>query len=283
MPEMISMSSPDIDDKDVEAVVEVLRSGRLSLGPKTEAFEEAIAQYIGVRHAVAVSSGTAALHLIVRALGLAPGDEVLVPSFTFAASINVLLYENVIPVFCDIEDITYNVDPSRLEERITSKTRAILAVDVFGHPAEWGSISSIAAKHNLRVIDDSCEALGAEYAGHKIGQFGDAAAFAFYPNKQITTGEGGVLVTNNSEIALTARSLRNQGRGEMGSWLEHERLDSRRGDCSPQPDDEDIGRRVEERPLAEPQRFKNRRSPHRYSGQRMIQNGHSRLLRNRGT
>lgn len=221
---MISMSAPDIDDQDIAAVVEVLRSGRLSLGPKIEAFEEAISQYIGVRHAVAVSSGTAALHLIVKALGLGPGDEVLVPSFTFAASINVLLYENVKPVFCDIEDSTYNLDPSKLEERITSRTKAILAVDVFGHPAEWESISSMAAKHNLRVIDDSCEALGAEYAGRKVGQFGDAAAFAFYPNKQITTGEGGVLVTNNFEIARLARSLRNQGRGEMGSWLEHERL-----------------------------------------------------------
>jgi perosamine synthetase len=224
MRETISMSSPDINEQDIESVVEVLRSGRLSLGPKTEAFEEAIAHYVGIRHAVAVSSGTAALHLIVKALGLGPGDEVLVPSFTFAASINVLLHDNVIPVFCDIEDITYNVDPSRLEERITSRTKAILAVDVFGHPAEWGSICSIAAKHNLRLIDDSCEALGAEYAGRKLGQFGDAAAFAFYANKQITTGEGGVLVTNDPEIAAIARSLRNQGRAEMGSWLEHERL-----------------------------------------------------------
>jgi len=224
MRETISMSSPDINENDIEAVVEVLRSGRLSLGQKTEAFEEAIARYIGVRHAVAVSSGTAALHLIVRALGLGSGDEVLVPSFTFAASINVLLYENAVPVFCDIEDITYNLDPSRLEERITSRTKAILAVDVFGHPADWESICSIAARHNLRLIDDSCEALGAEYRGRKVGQFGDAAAFAFYPNKQITTGEGGVLVTNDPEIAAMARSLRNQGRGEMGSWLEHERL-----------------------------------------------------------
>jgi dTDP-4-amino-4,6-dideoxygalactose transaminase len=224
MIERIQMSAPDIDELDIEAVVAVLRSGRLSLGPKIEAFEEAISQYIGVRDAVAVSSGTAALHLIVKALGLGRGDEVLVPSFTFAASINVLLYEGATPVFCDIEDVTYNLDPSRLEERITSRTKAVLAVDVFGHPAEWESISSIAAKYNLRVIDDSCEALGAEYAGRKVGQFGDAAAFAFYPNKQITTGEGGVIVTNDPEIARIARSLRNQGRGEMGSWLEHERL-----------------------------------------------------------
>lgn len=224
MIERIRMSAPDIDEQDIEAVVAVLRSGRLSLGPKIEAFEEAISQYIGVRHAVAVSSGTAALHSIVKALGLGRGDEVLVPSFTFAASINVLLYEGVTPVFCDIEDVTYNLDPARLEQRITSRTKAVLAVDVFGHPAEWESISSVAAKYNLRVIDDSCEALGAEYAGRKVGQFGDAAAFAFYPNKQITTGEGGVIVTDDPEIARIARSLRNQGRGEMGSWLEHDRL-----------------------------------------------------------
>ena len=224
MRELISMSAPDVDDEDIAAVVRVLRSGRLSLGPQTEAFEEAVARYVGVRHAVAVSSGTAALHLIVKALGLGPGDEVLVPSFTFAASINVLLYENVTPVFCDIENVTYNLDPSRLEERITARTKAILVVDVFGHPAEWEALSSVATRHNLRIIDDSCEALGSEYAGRKVGQFGDAAAFAFYPNKQITTGEGGVLVTNDPEIARIARSLRNQGRGEMGSWLEHERL-----------------------------------------------------------
>jgi perosamine synthetase len=224
MREMISMSAPDIDDVDIAAVVEVLRSGRLSLGPKIEAFEEAISQYIGVRHAVAVSSGTAALHLIVKALGLGPGDEVLVPSFTFAASINALLYEGVMPVFCDIEDTTYNLDPMGLEKSITPKTKAVLAVDVFGHPVDWEAVTRIAAKHHLRVIDDSCEALGAEYAGRKVGQFGDAAAFAFYPNKQITTGEGGAIVTNDSEIARIARSLRNQGRGEMGSWLEHERL-----------------------------------------------------------
>jgi perosamine synthetase len=224
MIERVRMSAPDIDDLDIEAVVQVLRSGRLSLGPKMEAFEEAISKYTGVRHAVAVSSGTAALHLIVKTLGLGRGDEVLVPSFTFAASINVLLYENITPVFCDIELATYNIDPSDLEKRITPRTKAILAVDVFGHPAEWETITRIAAKHHLRVIDDSCEALGAEYAGCKVGQFGDASAFAFYANKQITTGEGGVLVTNDSEIARIARSLRNQGRGEMGSWLEHERL-----------------------------------------------------------
>jgi perosamine synthetase len=224
MREMIPMSAPDIDDLDIAAVVEVLRSGRLSLGPKIEAFEEAIGHYVGVRHAVAVNSGTAALHLIVKALGLGPGDEVLVPSFTFAASVNVLLYEGIIPVFCDIESTTYNLDTTGLEKRITPKTKAIMAVDIFGHPVDWEAVNRIAEKHDLRVIDDSCEALGAEYDDRKLGQFGDAAAFAFYANKQITTGEGGILVTNDPEIARIARSLRNQGRGEMGSWLEHERL-----------------------------------------------------------
>ena len=224
MIERIPMSSPEIDEGDLAAVAEVLRSGRLSLGPKTEEFERELCKYLGVHHAVAVSSGTAALHLIVKALGLGPGDEVLVPSFTFAASVNVLIYEGVTPVFCDIEPVTYNLDPVDLEKRITSRTKAIMVVDVFGHPADWEAINQIATKFSLEVIDDSCEALGAEYDGRKLGQFGSAAAFAFYANKQITTGEGGALVTNNPEIAASARSMRNQGRGEMGSWLEHERL-----------------------------------------------------------
>lgn len=224
MNERIPMSAPDLDDQDIAAIVEVLRSGRLSLGPKIEAFEKAISGYVGVEHAVAVSSGTAALHLIVRAMGFGPGDEVLVPSFTFAASVNVLLYEGITPVFCDIENETYNIDPLELEKQITPRTKAILAVDVFGHPVDWEMITGVAEQYHLKVIDDSCEALGAEYDGRKVGQFGDAAAFAFYANKQITTGEGGVLVTNNPEIARIARSLRNQGRSEMGSWLEHERL-----------------------------------------------------------
>jgi perosamine synthetase len=218
------MSAPDLDDSDIQAVLSVLRSGRLSLGPATEAFEDAIASYVGVRHAVAVSSGTASLHLIVRALGIGEGDEVLVPSFTFAASVNVLLYERAIPVFVDIEAETYNLDPDDLRSKITPRTKAILAVDVFGHPCEWDAILALAREYGLKVIDDSCEALGAEYGGRKLGQFGDAAAFAFYPNKQITTGEGGMIVTDDDEIARLCRSMRNQGRGQMGAWLEHERL-----------------------------------------------------------
>jgi perosamine synthetase len=224
MKALIPMSAPDIDESDIQAVVSVLRSGRLSLGPATDALEAALAGYVGVRHAVAVSSGTAALHLIVRALDIGEGDEVLVPSFTFAASVNALLYERAIPVFVDVEPETYNLDPDDLRRRITPRTRAILAVDVFGHPCEWDTVLALAREHGLKVIDDSCEALGAEYRGRKIGQFGDAAAFAFYPNKQITTGEGGIIVTDDDEIARLCRSLRNQGRGHMGAWLEHERL-----------------------------------------------------------
>ena len=224
MSEMIPMASADLNESDIQAVLEVLRSGRLALGPKLEEFEHLMAEYIGVRHAVAVSSGTAALHLIVRALGIGKGDEVLVPAFTFAASVNAFLYEGAAPVFVDIEPGSYNLNPEDLERKVSARTRAIMAVDVFGHPAEWDDILWIAGKHGLKVIDDSCEALGAEYKGRKIGQLGDAAAFAFYPNKQITTGEGGIVVTDDDGIARLCRSLRNQGRGEMGAWLEHEQL-----------------------------------------------------------
>ena len=224
MTDGIPMSAPDITEEDVRAVADVVRSGRLALGPKTEEFERRIADYVGGRHAVAVSSGTTALHLLVRALGIGPGDEVVVPSFTFAASVNVVLYERAAPVFVDIEPDTYNLDPDDVERKITPRTKAIIAVDVFGHAAEWDAILKVAEKHGLRVIDDACEALGGEYRGKKLGQFGDAATFAFYPNKQMTTGEGGVIVTDSPELASLCRSLRNQGRGEMGSWLEHERL-----------------------------------------------------------
>jgi perosamine synthetase len=218
------MSSPDLDERDIEAVLEVVRSGRLALGPKADQFEEVVADYAGVRHAVAVSSGTAALHLIVKGLGIGPGDEVLVPSFTFAASVNAILFERATPVFVDIEPDTLNLAPADVEAKISSRTRAIMAVDVFGHPADYDALEPIAKRHGLALIDDSCEALGAEYRGRRVGSFGRAATFAFYPNKQITTGEGGMLVSDDGELARLARSLRNQGRGEMGAWLEHERL-----------------------------------------------------------
>lgn len=220
----IAMSAPEVDESDVRAVQEVVRSGRLALGPRLEQFERAMAGYVGVRHAVAVGSGTAALHLIVRALGLGPGDQVLVPSFTFAASVNAILYEGAEPVFVDLDPDTCNLDVADLEARITPRTRAIMAVDVFGHPADWEALERIAARHGLALVDDCCEALGAEYRGRKIGTFGAAGAFAFYPNKQMTTGEGGMVVTDDARLADLCRSCANQGRSAMGAWLQHDRL-----------------------------------------------------------
>lgn len=217
----IQLASADLDESDIAAVVDVLRSGRLALGPVTGRFERAMADYVGTTHAVAVSSGTAALHLSLRALGIGPGDEVLVPSFTFAASVNAILFTGATPVFVDIEPDTYNMDPARAQDRISPRTRAILAVDVFGHPAEWDPLRGLATEQGLHLVDDSCEALGASYRGRRIGVCADASTFAFYPNKQVTTGEGGMVVTDHAEIAEAARSLRNQGRRAMGEWLEH--------------------------------------------------------------
>jgi len=220
--EPIPMSSPDLDASDEAAVLEALRSGILGLGPRAEEFEGLLADVAGVRHAVTVSSGTAGLHLIVDALGIGPGDEVLVPSFTFAASANAPIYQGATPVFVDIEPDTFNLDPDELAARRTDRTRAVMAVDVFGHPADWERV--LAASDGLPVIDDCCEAIGATYRGTPLGSFGVAGCFAFYPNKQMTTGEGGAIVTDDDELANLFRSLRNQGRGRMGSWLHHERL-----------------------------------------------------------
>ena len=224
MTRRIGMSAPDIDERDVQAVAEVVRSGRLALGPRCLDFEAAVAQRVDRRHAIAVSSGTAALHMAVRALEWGPGDEVLVPSFTFAASANAVLFEGVQPVFVDIEADTFNIDPEQIEAAVTPRTKGIVVVDVFGHPAEWQAIERIAAKHDLQIIDDCCEALGATYGNRPVGSFGRFASFGFYPNKQITTGEGGMLLTDDDALAEVARSLRNQGRNAMGAWLTHERL-----------------------------------------------------------
>ena len=220
----IDMASADLAPEDFAAVHEVLKSGRLALGPKTVAFEEAMAERVEVQHAVAVSSGTAGLHLIVRALGLGPGDEVLVPSFTFAASVNAILFEGATPVFVDIEDRTFNLSVADARAKITPRTRAVMVVDAFGHPADWDGLEELANEHGLALIDDCCEALGSQHRGRPIGSLGDAGCFAFYPNKQITTGEGGMIVTDRDDIAELARSLRNQGRGRMGAWLVHENL-----------------------------------------------------------
>jgi len=220
----IPLSAPDISEADIAAVSAVLRTSRLSLGPQMEEFEQSIARYSGTSNAIAVNSGTSALHLCVRALGISEGDEVIVPSFAFIAVANVLLYERAVPVFIDIDPQTLNLDPSRIEEAITPRTRAIIVVHTFGCPAALDEILEIARRHQLFVIEDACEALGAQFDGRKVGSFGDAGVFGFYPNKQITAGEGGMIVTDNSNLAVLARKLRNQGRTESGDWRQHEEL-----------------------------------------------------------
>jgi dTDP-4-amino-4,6-dideoxygalactose transaminase len=222
MTDPIRMSAPDLDESDEAAVLGVLRSGVLSLGSFAEEFERLAAERAGTRHAVAVSSGTAGLHMIVKALGIEAGSEVLVPSFTFAASLNAFLYEGATPVFVDIESNTYNLDPEELSARRSPRTTAAMVVDVFGHPADWAAIELAAS--DLMLIDDCCEAIGASYADRPVGSFGVAGCFAFYPNKQITTGEGGMVVTDDAGLARMIRSLRNQGRGDTGPWLKHERV-----------------------------------------------------------
>jgi perosamine synthetase len=217
----IPLSAPDIQEAEIEAVTAVLRTPHLSLGPKLVEFERSITEYIGCGHAIAVSSGTAGLHLCVRALGIGPGDEVVVPSFTFIAAANAVRYENAIPVFVDIEPETLNLDVGRLEAAITPRTKAILAVHTFGCPANLDNILEIARRHRLFVIEDACEAIGAEFAGRKVGAHGDAGVFAFYPNKQITTGEGGAVVCADPQLAARVRALRNQGRGDSDDWFQH--------------------------------------------------------------
>jgi perosamine synthetase len=220
----VPLSFQWIDTSDESAVLDVLRSDHLSLGPRLSEFEEGVAHVAAVAHGIAVNSGTSALHLIVRSLGLSEGDEVITTPFSFIASANCLLFERVKPVFVDIRPDTYNIDSTRIAAAITSRTRAILAVDAFGQPAELDAIQEIARQHSLQLIEDSCESLGSEWKGRRCGSWGAAGAFAFYPNKQITTGEGGCVVTQSDGIAALCRSMRNQGRGATGEWLDHERL-----------------------------------------------------------
>ena len=220
----IPLSQPDLTWVERKAVLDVMESTFLSLGPKLPEFERAMAQYVGVKHAVAVNSGTSALHLIVRALGIGQGDEVITTPFSFIASANCILMEGARPVFVDIDPESYNIDPAKIEAAITSRTKAILGVDVFGRCAEWDRIEAIAKRRGLLVIEDSCEAIGAEAFGRKAGTFGEAGCFAFYPNKQMTTGEGGMILTDRDDLAALCKSMRNQGRDEGQAWLEHARL-----------------------------------------------------------
>jgi len=220
----IPLARPTVTDTDCASVLDVLSGSTLALGPWTTRFERSLADYVGVRHAVAINSGTSALHLIVRALGIGEGDEVITTPFSFIASSNCILYERARPVFVDIDENTLCIDPNQIEAAITPNTKAILAVDVFGHPADWPALEQIAHRHGLVLIDDSAEALGSELEGRRCGAFGVAGVFGFYPNKQITTGEGGVMLTNDSHIAVLGRSMTNQGRGEENDWLKHVRL-----------------------------------------------------------
>ncbi len=220
----IHLSRPDITEKEIQAACAVLRSPDLALGPKVTEFEQAFAEYIGRRRAVTVNSGTSGLFLCLSALGIGPGDEVITTPFTFISSATSIMMTGAKPVFVDIDPVSLNLDPANLEPAITDKTKAILAVEIFGNPVGLDSICAIAAKHNLAVIEDSCEALGSSLNGKKVGTFGTVSVFGFYPNKQITTGEGGIILTDDGSLADMCVSLRNQGRGKGGGWLAHERL-----------------------------------------------------------
>jgi perosamine synthetase len=238
----VPLSCPDISQREIDYVNRVLTTNVLSIGPVQREFEEKFAAYVGTRYAVAVSSGTAALHLCVRALGIGSQDEVLTTSFSFVASANCLRYEGALPLFVDIDSETLNIDPevirefirrhcefdrnsaSLIDKRTGRRVKAILPVHVFGLPCDMNAILEIAHEYGMYIIEDACEAIGAEYRGWRVGGFGEVAAFAFYPNKQMTTAEGGMVVTNDEKVARLCRSMRNQGRGDDPSWLEHVRL-----------------------------------------------------------
>ncbi len=242
----IPLSRPDITGLEKKIVCEVLDTPYLSMGPKTRAFENEFVKQIGVNHAVAVSSGTAGLHVLIKIAGVKEGDEVITSPFSFIASSNVILFEKAKPVFVDIDPLTLNIDSQKVVELIGSnyefdgkvlrnkKTgailRALLPVHIFGHPVDMDPLLEISEKYALPIIEDSCEAIGAEYYSKKLGKWvkvgtlGIGGVFAFYPNKQITTGEGGIIVTNHENVARIARSLINQGRGDNPVWLEHIRL-----------------------------------------------------------
>ena len=220
----IPLSNPDITQKEIEVVTQVLSTSYLSIGPKIREFEDKVASFSGMRHAVAVNSGTSALHLCIRSLDIKDRDEVITTPFSFISSANCMLFERAIPVFVDIDKDTLCIDVKKIKEKITPRTKAILPVHVFGHPCQMDEIMNIAKENNLAVIEDACEAIGAEFKNKKVGSFGDAGVFAFYPNKQITTAEGGIMVTNSDKIASLCRSMRNQGRDEDGGWLAHKRL-----------------------------------------------------------
>lgn len=242
----IPMASPDITEAEIAAVNAVLHTSMLSIGPRIVAFEEATAVYAGARHGVGVNSGTSGLHLCMIAAGVEPGDLVITTPFSFIASANSILYEGGIPIFVDVDPLTGNLDPAQVAQAArdlraggaaasrwlprnvdparVGRLRAILPVHAFGQPADMDPILEVAREYGLIVIEDSCEAIGATYKGRPAGTLGDAGVFAYYPNKQMTTGEGGMIVTDNEEWLHLFRSLRNQGRDVFDAWLSHTRL-----------------------------------------------------------
>jgi perosamine synthetase len=220
----VPLSSPWLDEREEARVAEVLRSGRLSLGPTIDEFEEAFAAVVGAPYAAAVSSGTAGLHLLCVAAGVGAGDEVVTSPYSFVASANCAIYEGATPVFADIDSRTLNLVPDAVEAAITERTRAVVAVDIYGYPCELDELRAICDRHGVALVQDACEALGATYRGRPVGSHGPSAVFAFYPNKQMTTGEGGMVTTHSEDEWRLLRSLRNQGRADSGGWLEHARL-----------------------------------------------------------
>ena len=242
------MSAPDLTDADVAAVLRVLRTPQLSLGPHLEAFERAFAVWVGEPHAVAVNSGTSGLHLCVLAVGVEADDLVITSPFSFVASANCILYERAVPIFVDVDPVTGNLDPAQVAECARDlrtggraaerwlpptlraagtrdgRLKALLPVHAFGQPADMDALGAVARAHGLALIEDACEAVGAAYRGRPAGTLGDAAVFAFYPNKQMTTGEGGMIVTARADWDALFRSLRNQGRDVFDAWLNHSRL-----------------------------------------------------------
>lgn len=222
--EPIPLAQPDIGPREEELVLEVLRSGMLSLGPMGPRFERAFADWVGTKHAAAVSSGTAGLHLGLVRAGVGPGDEVITSPFSFISSANCALHAGADVAFADIDPRTFNLDPAALEAAITPRTKAVVPVHIFGLPCDIEAISAIAERHGLAIVEDGAEALGAVRQGRKIGTHGSPTVFAFYPNKQMTTGEGGIVTTDDDDVYEDILSLRNQGRADSGAWLEHDRL-----------------------------------------------------------
>jgi perosamine synthetase len=221
----LPLARPDLGAREEELVLEAMRSGKLSLGPMLERFERRFAEWLGVDDAVAVSSGTGALHLGVRALGWGPGDEVVTSPFSFAASANCLLYEDATPVFCDVDPVTLDIDPAAVRAALSERTAGLLPVDILGYPAALPELERLASERGLAILEDACEAAGAvDSEGVRVGARGNLATFAFYANKQLTTGEGGMIVPSSPQVAARLRSERNQGRAEDMGWVSHERL-----------------------------------------------------------